>query len=174
MHVGDQQGCVIPWTVARSCATGILCRLPAGNMLSAALPGLELLLCVIFATLLTEVLLWFWAYRFNSFKSLKVAKSLILLDSTLIPSRCCVCSSCQLLCLQVQLEKQGKRLESMKSSNQGYGKKTKKADRLELQLKEQVTKALASLRLKQAVVVSNPEWSFKISANRCSATSCSS
>ena len=43
-------------------------------MLSAALPGLELLLCVIFATLSTEVLLWFWAYRFNSFKSLKVGR----------------------------------------------------------------------------------------------------
>lgn len=56
--------------------------------------------------------------------------------------------------MQVQLEKQGKRLDSLKSGNQGYGKKTKKADRLELQLKEQVTKALASLRLKQAVVVS--------------------
>lgn len=55
--------------------------------------------------------------------------------------------------LQIQLEKQGKRLESLKASNPGLGKKNKKADRLELQLKEQVTKALASLRLKQAVVV---------------------
>ena len=56
--------------------------------------------------------------------------------------------------MQTQLEKQGKRLEGLKSGGQGYGKKNKKADRLELQLKEQVTKALASLRLKQAVVVS--------------------
>jgi hypothetical protein len=42
----------------------------------------------------------------------------------------------------------------MKSGSQSNGKKTKKADRMELQLKEQVTRALASLRLKQAVVVS--------------------
>ena len=61
--------------------------------------------------------------------------------------------------LQVQLEKQGKRLESLKSGSQVFGKKSKKADRLELQLKEQVTKALASLRLKQAVVVGI--WTLK-------------
>ena len=63
-----------------------------------------------------------------------------------------VCSnSLNRIALQVQLERQGKK---MKSGSQLDSKKTKKADRIELQLKEQVTKALASLRLKQAVVVS--------------------
>jgi hypothetical protein len=38
----------------------------------AALPAMELLGCVIGATMLTEVMLWAWAYRHNSFKSLKV------------------------------------------------------------------------------------------------------
>lgn len=87
----------------------------------ATLPALELLGCVIGATLVTEIMLWAWAYRHNSFKNLKV-----------------------------QLERQGKRA---KTGSQLDGKKTKKADRAESQLKEQVTKALASLRLKQAVVM---------------------
>jgi len=51
------------------------------------------------------------------------------------------------------LERQGKKVDSMKSGGQLNGKKVKKADRMELQMKEQVTKALASLRLKQAVVM---------------------
>ena len=64
---------------------------------------------------------------------------------------------------QVQLERQGKK---SKSGSQLDSKKTKKADRMELQLKEQVTKALASLRLKQAVVVSiSPRGLFMCTAH---------
>lgn len=44
----------------------------------ATLPALELLGCVIGATLVTEIMLWAWAYRHNSFKNLKVHPSTIL------------------------------------------------------------------------------------------------
>ena len=76
-----------------------------------------------------------------------------------------VCStSLKHIALQVQLERQGKK---MKSGSQLDSKKTKKADRIELQLKEQVTKALASLRLKQAVVVSFSPGLRTVSAWAC-------
>ena len=54
------------------------------------------------------------------------------------------------------MEKQGRKLDSLKSASQPYSKqktKARKVDRIELHLKSEVTRQLASLRLKQTVVV---------------------
>ena len=63
---------------------------------------------------------------------------------------------CEPRWLQSQVEKQGRKLDSLKSASQPYSKqktKARKVDRIELHLKSEVTRQLASLRLKQTVVV---------------------
>ena len=130
--------------------------------------------------LATEAVMWLWAFRRDSFRTLRVGMGFLLDQDALallanrISHTPSINYSFNWYCLRVQtsIDKQARKLEELRAAPHapgaaGKAAKQKKVDKLDRAIKSQMAKELGSVKMKQALVVRSQTPPFRV---KCSHT----